>query len=479
MPPPFPSPIRRRARRGCLAAAIILAALLALPIGILSCLRTFHSPWPAPPEGVRLEIRLPLVPRPELTEADAQYHLLACTHDYHHVDGLHEDRTRWGALGRLGAPYPAMAEAAQTNAVWHEHIARAARAPSNGWHFTMATDETLPWLSPCLNWFRLCGWQAWTDEQSVGPDAADEHRIAALQLASRFVEQGALIQHLIGLAGIGMICDDMARAAMDDPAPSPARLKNWIRILHEFEPAPDSFAETLRYEYLFASNAVHEVYSSAEARSEILPTGRLLRSRPSLLRLAGSSLPRTQRHVADTYRHLITLAQSPAGPAPAEDWFESHFVRNRMRFMLDDPIGALTLSLVVPATDRARDRHLDLVTAMRATRLICAIRIHELEHNGRLPDRLSDLVPGVLDELPADPFHPDEAPFEYRLCPQDGYVLWSVNRDGRDDGGSATLDPPSQAADLVFGPVLFRLRREAYFEKEIPRKNSSPLSSPS
>lgn len=311
-PRPLPSAVRRRARRGCLTALLVFAILITLPFAFGAYFRAFHSPWPKPPEGVRLDPRTPLIPRSELTESDVQYHLLACTSEVHRVDGWHEDYERWVYLGRHGAPYPALAEFTQTNADWLAHIARAAHAPSNRWHFTLAFDEPLPWLSPCISCFRQSGWQAWTAEQEAGPDAADAHLRDTLQLATHMFGSGSLIQHLVGLHGIRAACDHIARAAVDEPAPSPARLNQWIRMLHEFEPTTDSLFETLRYEYLFVSNTTHQVYSSSDMESELYSIGLATKKRSRLLRLAGSTLPRTQRHIADTYKCLLAQTEHPS-----------------------------------------------------------------------------------------------------------------------------------------------------------------------
>jgi hypothetical protein len=52
--------------------------------------------------------------------------------------------------------------------------------------------------------------------------------------------------------------------------------------------------------------------------------------------------------------------------------------------------------------------------------------------NGRLPDKLGDLTPGFLAEVPEDPFNGEE--LSYRRLPK-GYVVYSVGRDLTDDGG--------------------------------------------
>jgi hypothetical protein len=55
---------------------------------------------------------------------------------------------------------------------------------------------------------------------------------------------------------------------------------------------------------------------------------------------------------------------------------------------------------------------------------------------GRLPAGLKELAPQFLDAVPTDPF--DGAPLRYRLLAR-GYIIYSVDADGHDDGGR---EPP-------------------------------------
>jgi hypothetical protein len=113
--------------------------------------------------------------------------------------------------------------------------------------------------------------------------------------------------------------------------------------------------------------------------------------------------------------------------------------------------------------------------ARRALPQILALRAWQLWHDGRLPDRLEDLVPSELDRLPDDPHRPG-VPFRY--VPRDqlppgggtwlsewnasgewtdarpnpgGRLLYSVGPDGVDSNGA--ISPYSQPAfngDVVF-----------------------------
>jgi hypothetical protein len=52
--------------------------------------------------------------------------------------------------------------------------------------------------------------------------------------------------------------------------------------------------------------------------------------------------------------------------------------------------------------------------------------------HGRWPGSLDDLVPGLLSQVPTDPY--DGNPLRYRRL-ADGVVIYAVGPDGHDDGG--------------------------------------------
>ena len=97
------------------------------------------------------------------------------------------------------------------------------------------------------------------------------------------------------------------------------------------------------------------------------------------------------------------------------------------------------LRTTIPAVDdvtrnerRGRMHH-------EGTRLMLALEVFRARA-GRYPERLEDLAPGVLAEVPRDSYAPDGA-FRYRLVdsggsdPAKSYLLYSVGLDGEDNGG--------------------------------------------
>jgi hypothetical protein len=90
-----------------------------------------------------------------------------------------------------------------------------------------------------------------------------------------------------------------------------------------------------------------------------------------------------------------------------------------------------------------RDTQLDLV------HLALAIERYRLDH-GALPARLDDLVGDYVDRVPMDIF--DGQPLRYALQEEGGYVIYSVGRNRKDEGGA-----PLSGGDA--GDIPFRVAR--------------------
>lgn len=76
-----------------------------------------------------------------------------------------------------------------------------------------------------------------------------------------------------------------------------------------------------------------------------------------------------------------------------------------------------------------------------------ACRLYAVDHGGRLPGRLEDLVPAYLPAVPADPLAASKA---LAYAPGDRPIVYSVGEDGRDDGGREL--PPDAARKGRQGP---------------------------
>ena len=73
-------------------------------------------------------------------------------------------------------------------------------------------------------------------------------------------------------------------------------------------------------------------------------------------------------------------------------------------------------------------------------------------HIGEYPEKLEDLIPQYISEIPGDPFG---SPHPLRMAEADGgLVIYSVGRNGRDDSGIQKKrgeSEPGDNSDIIFG----------------------------
>ena len=96
------------------------------------------------------------------------------------------------------------------------------------------------------------------------------------------------------------------------------------------------------------------------------------------------------------------------------------------------------------ATEQAEHRR-----SAKIRLLVCHLAIDQyIADHGYPPRELTDLMPGYLDRVLEDPF--SNQPLVYKAAPPE-YLLYSVNQDGRDDGGRHS--PLPFDGDLFIDPV--------------------------
>lgn len=71
----------------------------------------------------------------------------------------------------------------------------------------------------------------------------------------------------------------------------------------------------------------------------------------------------------------------------------------------------------------------------RIAAIMLAMRLYEVDHQGNLPESLSQLVPDYLPAIPMDPFDPSGGTIRY-LRDRTPRAIYSVGLNGEDDHGS-------------------------------------------
>ena len=94
-----------------------------------------------------------------------------------------------------------------------------------------------------------------------------------------------------------------------------------------------------------------------------------------------------------------------------------------------------SIRMLLPSSSKSVVREASTQANIRLATTALAVERFRLAE-GRLPEGLDELAPQFLDAVPTDPF--DGAPLRYRRLGR-GYMIYSVDADGHDDGGR---EPP-------------------------------------
>jgi hypothetical protein len=133
---------------------------------------------------------------------------------------------------------------------------------------------------------------------------------------------------------------------------------------------------------------------------------------------------------AHLYHFLPQLDVEGHRVKPASDAESDAFIKQLPR----SPYTVLA-RLLLPALDKTFLRCARAQATADQAVMACALERFYRE-NKRYPDTLDQLTPKFLPKLPPDVITGE--PQKYHTTPEGSYVLYSVGRDGKDDGGSTT-----------------------------------------
>jgi hypothetical protein len=105
-------------------------------------------------------------------------------------------------------------------------------------------------------------------------------------------------------------------------------------------------------------------------------------------------------------------------------------------------------TIAIPHWSKAATNDAEIQARLFVASVALAIERYRLSH-GRLPSTLSDLVPEYFPAVPLDPYA--TTALKYKRLPN-GFVVYSIGQDGRDNGGSKKPEQVSEATsyDLPF-----------------------------
>ncbi len=116
--------------------------------------------------------------------------------------------------------------------------------------------------------------------------------------------------------------------------------------------------------------------------------------------------------------------------------------------------------LLLPALEKYASRDANHRAQVRTALVGVAVERFRLAHEGKTPVDLRSLVPEYLDHVPVDPY--DGRPLRYKPI-KNGYLVYSIGPDAKDDGG---IEPPAGAKPKALWDVTFVVERPASKTKE-------------
>jgi hypothetical protein len=268
-----------------------------------------------------------------------------------------------------------------------------------------------------------------------------------LNLAYASCAEPSLIAHLVGVAvealTLGRLLDTHLRS------PLPPEFARQAAASIAAAPRPD-WSYSVQGERLMGLDSIDWLYTKGSLRD--------LNPEMSRIEAAAARALWAKREdslaLYDRIMNNITEAFD-ADPAKAALAFE-RIAEEDKKF--EDPVYKTRFSIagmLMPAMNRAIQVERSARTLRNAAQTVLAIAVYQSEHDGSAPATLDDLVPNYLPVLPIDWDSPSREPLRYRRTDAaPGFILYSVGRDGTDDGGTPEAKYPRLAStkgtDAVF-----------------------------
>ena len=268
-----------------------------------------------------------------------------------------------------------------------------------------------------------------------------------LRIGDLFNHRWCLIESLVGMAIDTLIMGEMGRELAEREF-TEADLEGILRAIDRH---PEIDVEYfIGNERLTIRSFLQDIYTDDGAGD-----GRLILSRYAQLASAwgavgGVGIPRQLGPVANVGSGLFASKKEAIARADALYDATAQFAMTPPWRRVGPPVDAedgplemtslkyRPLAMFVPSLT-GPTRSIDTLQCHRAGLVtLAAVELYRVR-NGRLPESLAELVPGVIAELPIDPYTGE--PLVYRLAEAGdpsaprGFILYSVGPDLTDDGG--------------------------------------------
>ena len=161
----------------------------------------------------------------------------------------------------------------------------------------------------------------------------------------------------------------------------------------------------------------------------------------------------TFKAVLGNYERAIAIAKEGDRSKRSADWKkltveldgETNSIEREIRkgenldHLTGKRIGYSLIGLTLPSIERVGNAHDRIDQQLRNLQIAFALAAFRAD-DGKYPAKLADLAPNYIPSVPDDLFTGKTLAYKPR---KDGYLLYSVGENGRDDGGNGRADEPA------------------------------------
>jgi hypothetical protein len=252
------------------------------------------------------------------------------------------------------------------------------------------------------------------------PDAAWSWLQTSFRMSRQIGRHGSMIERLIGIGAHAITAEAIVKWANDSQVTTPL-LKQAIRELRVEQQRAPLFAESVKVEYLsdiatwrsMPDGPLDSAYLAITGESEI--NERILRHLFAEWLARANELDQKRLGIHDG------AAASSTRRRPTTSELNAYIHESAMMAL---QVPSMSQAFVAVRREAARDRVLLSVLALELF----------ARERGHYPDKLDELVPDVLLEVPEDTHAPPKTPLRYRRD-GDEALIYSIGENGLDDGG--------------------------------------------
>jgi L-rhamnose mutarotase len=258
-------------------------------------------------------------------------------------------------------------------------------------------------------------------------DGAVNSIISALKMAGSQKRQSILIVYLTRVGCVALACSDI-QYVLENSRPSEAVLTKLQQVLLEHD-QPQALVRVMMAERVYANSLMINIMPD-DIKQQLRKDGSMVNLQGGWPVNIGGS-PVMRQMAAGYLRDMTEFIKVMRKPWPEIYHASKKYASQDKSLFGGLQDRSLFGCLLAPALAKTVVQHGSCMALVRWAR--AAIAVHRYQRdNGKVPDTLQDLVPKYINAVPQDPFSGKEMLYKHD---QNGYVIYSIGENLKDDGG--------------------------------------------